>query len=95
MAWKDLRDASSLRFPSTRAMLNEQQAGQSNRDSWLLVTAVALLGKVNVRNRHRETPLLLAVRADAVDIVSVLLGFGARLDDPDVNGEAAFPLLAR
>lgn len=56
-----------------------------------------LLGsiKVNVRNRHRETPLLLAVRADAVDIVAVLLGFGARLDDPDVNGEAAFPLPAR
>ena len=53
-----------------------------------------LLGKVNVRNRHRETPLLLAVRADAVEVVSVLLGFGARLDDPDVNGEAALALLA-
>lgn len=60
----------------------------------LVVAAVTILGKVNVRNRHRETPLLLAVRADAIDVVSVLLGFGARLDDPDVNGKAAFPLLA-
>lgn len=44
--------------------------------------------KVNVRNKHRETPLLLAVRASGADAVSVLLGFGARLDEPDVNGEA-------
>eukprot|EP00903_Cladosiphon_okamuranus_P021748 g19996.t1 len=42
--------------------------------------------KVNVRNRHRETPLLLAVRANSLDTVSALLGFGARLDDPDVDG---------
>lgn len=43
--------------------------------------------KVNVRNRHRETPLLLAVRAGSVDAVAALLSFGARLDDPDVSGE--------
>lgn len=43
--------------------------------------------KVNVRNRRRETPLLLAVRADAGDAVAALLSFGARLDDPDIDGE--------
>lgn len=59
-----------------------------------LLLTVTLLDKVNVRNRHRETPLLLAVRASAADAVSVLLGFGAHLDDPDVNGETAIPLLA-
>ncbi|CAM9560352.1 unnamed protein product [Ectocarpus sp. 8 AP-2014] len=42
--------------------------------------------KVNVRNRHRETPLLLAVRSNSADAVAVLLGFGARLDEPDVHG---------
>ncbi|CAM9211740.1 unnamed protein product, partial [Hapterophycus canaliculatus] len=42
--------------------------------------------KVNIRNRYRETPLLLAVRASSADSAAALLGFGARLDDPDVNG---------
>lgn len=46
-----------------------------------------VLFKVNVRNRNRETPLLLAVQADSVEAVAALLAFGARLDDPDVNGE--------
>jgi len=68
-----------------------------NRWFWLSATPdpgfpspnyVFTVGKVNVRNRHRETPLLLAVRAGGADAVSVLLGFGARLDEPDVNGEA-------
>lgn len=48
------------------------------------------LEKVNVRNRHRETPLLLAVRANNAEAVVGLLGFGARLDEPDVNGKAVF-----
>lgn len=49
-----------------------------------------IFGKVNVRNRHRETPLLLAVRANNAEAVAGLLGFGARLDEPDVNGKAVF-----
>lgn len=53
----------------------------------LFISHCYCFSKVNVRNRHRETPLLLAVRSDSEDTVSVLLSYGARLNEPDVNGK--------
>ena len=50
-------------------------------------TPVPTFAKVNVRNRHRETPLLLAVRAGSTDAVTALLASGARLDEADDSGE--------
>ncbi|CAM9763388.1 unnamed protein product, partial [Choristocarpus tenellus] len=50
--------------------------------------------KVNVRNRYRETPLLLAVSAASQESVMALLFHGARLDEPDISGVTPMCLAA-
>ncbi|CAN0440416.1 unnamed protein product, partial [Discosporangium mesarthrocarpum] len=42
--------------------------------------------KVNLRNRSRETPLLLAVAARSSECAAILLSHGATVDEPDSSG---------
>tara|TARA_B110000503_G_scaffold113120_1_gene169752 strand:+ start:143 stop:916 length:774 start_codon:yes stop_codon:yes gene_type:complete len=49
-----------------------------------------LLLDINVRNKDGDTPLILAAKTDQVDIVELLLMFGAEVDVLNDDGTAAF-----
>lgn len=50
---------------------------------------------VNIVNRNGLTPLAIALKNKSMDIVSILIQFGARLDIQDSNGDTSVHILCK